>query len=472
MDLAGGNLAARIARGRVATVAVDAMTFHEPVKVGDEVTVYADLEKIGRTSIRMLITAYRRAREDEHRDLVTRATFTFVAIDDNGRPRPALPAGDAQRMTTPQAPDADRRDISEPVPGWTPRPARRASRWRAATPASSRSTPTATPPICSTRTAPATRYGDYLPYGPFDTLDAYRGWMEQTCLGDDPLFHAVIDKAHGRAVGVASYLRIAPEAGSIEVGHINYAPALQRTRAGTEAMALLMERAFDLGYRRYEWKCDALQPALAPPRPAARAVLRGYLPAGDGGEGPQPRHRLVRRDRCGMAGAESRLRPLARSGQFRRRGPPAQQPLRPHPPHPGRDRLMDRAAIMRRVKARDTTPELRVRALLRALGHTGYRLDRRDLPGRPDIAFIGRRRAIFVHGCFWHGHDCRRGARAPKTNAAYWRAKIARNVARDAAAQDALRRAGWAVLIVWECALRDEAALRVTLDTFLGADEG
>lgn len=88
MDLAAGNLAARIARGRTATVAVDAMTFHRPVKVGDEVSVYADLESIGRTSIRMHVQAWRRARADEHRDLVTEARFTFVALDDAGRPRP------------------------------------------------------------------------------------------------------------------------------------------------------------------------------------------------------------------------------------------------------------------------------------------------------------------------------------------------------------------------------------------------
>ena len=91
MDLAAGNLAARIARGRCATVAVDAMTFHEPVKVGDEITVYADLEKIGRTSIKMHVTVYRRARADEHRDLVTEARFTFVALDDARRPRPVRP---------------------------------------------------------------------------------------------------------------------------------------------------------------------------------------------------------------------------------------------------------------------------------------------------------------------------------------------------------------------------------------------
>ena len=107
----------------------------------------------------------------------------------------------------------------------------------------------------------------YLAYGPIATLDEYRDWMRKTCLGDDPLFHAVIDLKSGRAVGVASYLRIDPAPGVIEVGHINYAPPLQRTVAATEAMFLMMRRVFDeLGYRRYEWKCDAVN---APSRAAA-----------------------------------------------------------------------------------------------------------------------------------------------------------------------------------------------------------
>lgn len=99
----------------------------------------------------------------------------------------------------------------------------------------------------------------YLSYGPFDSLDAYRRWIDTSCTGGDPLFHAVVDGRDGRAAGVASYLRITPEVGVIEVGHINYAPCLQRTAAATEAMFLMMRRVFDeLGYRRYEWKCDAL----------------------------------------------------------------------------------------------------------------------------------------------------------------------------------------------------------------------
>jgi RimJ/RimL family protein N-acetyltransferase len=103
------------------------------------------------------------------------------------------------------------------------------------------------------------RIWTYLAYGPFEILDDYRAWLTQTCLGEDPLFHAIIDKNQGVACGVASYLRIDPPFGAIEVGHINFAPRLQNTRAATEAMYLMMRRVFDeLGYRRYEWKCNAL----------------------------------------------------------------------------------------------------------------------------------------------------------------------------------------------------------------------
>ncbi|MFH1068438.1 MAG: GNAT family protein [Candidatus Glassbacteria bacterium] len=105
------------------------------------------------------------------------------------------------------------------------------------------------------------RLWTYLPYGPFDRLEDFTAWIRQSCLADDPLFFAIIDLATGRSAGVASYLRIDPAAGSIEVGHINYSPALQRTAAATEAMYLMMERAFGLGFRRYEWKCDCLNEA-------------------------------------------------------------------------------------------------------------------------------------------------------------------------------------------------------------------
>ena len=109
----------------------------------------------------------------------------------------------------------------------------------------------------------------YLSYGPFPDLESYRGWVETECLGDDPLFFAIVEQGTNKAVGVASYLRITPACGSIEVGHINYSPLLSRTPAATEAMYLMMNRAFELGYRRYEWKCDALN---APSRRAAQRL--------------------------------------------------------------------------------------------------------------------------------------------------------------------------------------------------------
>ncbi len=117
-----------------------------------------------------------------------------------------------------------------------------------------------------------------------------------------------------------------------------------------------------------------------------------------------------------------------------------------------------RSAVMRRVKGAGTTPELVVRQLVWRLGGR-YRLNRKDLPGKPDIVLAGRRLAIFVHGCFWHGHDCARGARVPKANRDYWLAKVGRNRVRDVAARAALEAAGWRVETVWECDLKDAAAL-------------
>lgn len=101
----------------------------------------------------------------------------------------------------------------------------------------------------------------YLPYGPFRSAEEYREWMSATCFKDDPSFYAIIDAATDKPVGVAAYLRIDPKNGVIEVGHLSYSPLLQRTPAATEAMYLMMRRAFDLGYRRYEWKCNALNAA-------------------------------------------------------------------------------------------------------------------------------------------------------------------------------------------------------------------
>ncbi len=130
-----------------------------------------------------------------------------------------------------------------------------------------------------------------------------------------------------------------------------------------------------------------------------------------------------------------------------------------------------RSAVMARVRGRDTGPERTVRRALTGLG-LRYRLHRRDLPGRPDLALGPRRVAVFVHGCFWHGHDCARGARKPKQNAAYWAAKIARNRARDLRNIADLSALGWRSLTLWECELRDDAALGARLAQELGLQAG
>jgi RimJ/RimL family protein N-acetyltransferase len=99
---------------------------------------------------------------------------------------------------------------------------------------------------------------EYLPYGPFENLSDYIDWIQSFEEHNDPVFFAIISKKLKKAIGIASYLRINPNDGLIEVGHINYSPLLQRTTEGTEAMFLMMQWAFDNGYRRYEWKCNAL----------------------------------------------------------------------------------------------------------------------------------------------------------------------------------------------------------------------
>jgi DNA mismatch endonuclease (patch repair protein) len=127
-----------------------------------------------------------------------------------------------------------------------------------------------------------------------------------------------------------------------------------------------------------------------------------------------------------------------------------------------------RSAIMRAVKSSDTAPERAVRAGVCALGYgRRYRLHGAHLPGKPDLVFTSMRKVVFVHGCFWHGHACKRGARQPKDNAAYWRAKIARNSGRDAVSLRALRAEGWSALTVWECETRDAAGLSRKLSRFL-----
>ncbi|MGH1483789.1 MAG: GNAT family N-acetyltransferase [Geminicoccales bacterium] len=117
------------------------------------------------------------------------------------------------------------------------------------------------------RTDDDDRNWTYLPYGPFASEAAFKHWMKETCLGEDPLFHGIVDRSSGQAVGLASYLRIEPKVGVIETGHLHFSPLMQRKVIATEAIFLMMRRVFgELGYRRYEWKCDALN---APSRQAA-----------------------------------------------------------------------------------------------------------------------------------------------------------------------------------------------------------
>ncbi|MDJ1159367.1 GNAT family protein [Chelatococcus sp. SYSU_G07232] len=159
--------------------------------------------------------------------------------------------------------------IGAPVPGWSPRPL-----------------PPRTPMVgrhCRVEPLDVARHGaelyeamaedtagrnwTYLSVDAFADFAAYEAWLARMAAGSDPMFHAIVDATSGKAVGVASYLRIDAAAGSIEVGHINFSPRLQRRPAATEAMFLMMRRVFDeLAYRRYEWKCDSLN---APSRAAA-----------------------------------------------------------------------------------------------------------------------------------------------------------------------------------------------------------
>ena len=127
-----------------------------------------------------------------------------------------------------------------------------------------------------------------------------------------------------------------------------------------------------------------------------------------------------------------------------------------------------RSRIMSRVKGKNTKPELRVRRLTHGLGYR-YRLHARELPGTPDIVFRKRKKAIFVHGCFWHAHDvdiCRRGAR-PTSKQDFWNPKLDANVARDEKNEKALHAMGYEVLVVWECQLKDETALTGIIRRFL-----
>ncbi len=128
-----------------------------------------------------------------------------------------------------------------------------------------------------------------------------------------------------------------------------------------------------------------------------------------------------------------------------------------------------RSAAMRAVKSSGTAPELAIRKAAHGLG-LRYRLHRKDLPGKPDLTFVSRRIALFVHGCFWHGHDCPRGARMPKTNRAYWTTKIARNVARDARVATQLVELAWRTAIIWECEIREAPNLDELIRNRLALD--
>lgn len=123
-----------------------------------------------------------------------------------------------------------------------------------------------------------------------------------------------------------------------------------------------------------------------------------------------------------------------------------------------------RSEIMRAVKGKDTKPEVALRKALFALG-LRYRINVKNLPGKPDIVFPKHKTVIFVHGCFWHGHACKRGRRAPKQNAEYWSAKIARNRVRDKKNAAALKKLGWRVITVWECEMKTLDPSSLTIKT-------
>jgi RimJ/RimL family protein N-acetyltransferase len=162
--------------------------------------------------------------------------------------------------------------VGRPLPDWTsrPRPPRTPmlGRWCRLEPLDAKTHAAA---LHAAYAADADgRNWTYLPYGPFESAEAYASVVASVQGGEDPVFHAIVEQASGRPVGVAAYLRIDPPMGVIEVGHLSYAPALQRHTAATEAMYLMMRRVFDeLGYRRYEWKCDSLN---APSRRAAERL--------------------------------------------------------------------------------------------------------------------------------------------------------------------------------------------------------
>jgi len=125
----------------------------------------------------------------------------------------------------------------------------------------------------------------------------------------------------------------------------------------------------------------------------------------------------------------------------------------------------ERSALMARIRSKNTKPEMTVRRLIFAMGYR-YRLHKRELPGKPDLVFPGRKRVIFVHGCFWHAHSCKRGFK-PKTNVEFWTKKLQANQLRDERAVSELRGAGWECLTIWECELHDMERLGERIQEFL-----
>ena len=164
--------------------------------------------------------------------------------------------------------------IGDPLPGWAPPPmpshAPMSGRYCRLEPMQERFVPELHAAAAHDRDG---RTWTYLPYEPPASEDEYRQWVLGACLGDDPLFFVIVDSALGRAVGQVSYLNIKPTHGSIEVGHVYFSPLAARTRVATESMYLMMRRAFETGYRRYEWKCDSLN---APSRAAADRLGFSY----------------------------------------------------------------------------------------------------------------------------------------------------------------------------------------------------
>lgn len=126
----------------------------------------------------------------------------------------------------------------------------------------------------------------------------------------------------------------------------------------------------------------------------------------------------------------------------------------------------ERTAQMAKVRSQDTQPEMLVRCLVFKMGYR-YRLHRRSLPGKPDLVFSSRRKAIFIHGCFWHGHNCRLGDRLPKTRIEFWTNEISTNRARDETNLMKLTEMGWEVLVIWECQLKESLVLEQKIIAFL-----